>query len=54
MLPTTEQSKIIEAVKDGKSILINAAAGAAKTTTLLMIAESVPKSALYLTFNKVM
>lgn len=52
--PTKEQQDIIKAISDGNSIKISALAGAAKTSSLVMAAEAVPKQILYLTFNKAM
>lgn len=50
--PTKEQVAIIEAVASGKNLRVVANAGAAKTTTLMMVADKVTKPTLYLTFNK--
>jgi len=53
--PTDEQAAIIEAACSTKdNLLINALAGAAKTSTLVMIAEALPSSLpiLSLAFNK--
>lgn len=52
--PTDEQSAIInEAVSSSDSILVSALAGAAKTTTLTLIAKALPKvPILSLAFNK--
>jgi DNA helicase II / ATP-dependent DNA helicase PcrA len=54
MEPTSEQRDIIEAaLKQKDSLLINALAGAAKTTTLEMIASAMPiQPILSLAFNK--
>lgn len=54
MTPTIEQDAIIKAVLEtGDSILINALAGAAKTTTLELIAKALPTlPILCLAFNK--
>jgi len=54
--PTKEQENIISVaptMKEGQILKISAFAGAAKTTTLRMIAEAMPeKRFLYLAFNK--
>ena len=52
LVPTSEQEKIIQAAKNGKNIAIKAMAGAAKTSTCIMIANEVVKPSLYLAFNK--
>lgn len=53
MTPTIEQLQIIEKAVNGENLIIQAFAGAAKTTTLHMIAEAMPnKSILYLAYNK--
>jgi F-box protein 18 (helicase) len=54
MTPTPEQAAIIEAARDTKeNLLINALAGAAKTSTLVMIAQALPVGPiLSLAFNK--
>lgn len=54
LVPTAEQSAIIEAAKSTKdSILISALAGAAKTSTLEMICQALPvQPILCLAFNK--
>ncbi len=50
--PTHEQLQALEAFNTGDSLKINAFAGSGKTTTLSLIANEVPRSALYLAFNK--
>lgn len=51
--PTSEQREIIKAACSGESLIIQAYAGASKTTTLRLIAEAMPsKRILYLAFNK--
>lgn len=52
--PTEEQQEIIDlAISSGDNILVSASAGAAKTTSLYMIAEALaPKNMLCLAFNK--
>lgn len=52
--PTQEQLDIVEAAKAGGNLRIQAAAGAAKTTTLTLIAEEVIVPSLYLAYNKAM
>lgn len=54
MTPTVEQAEIIDfAKRSSQSLLINALAGAAKTSTLVMIAHAVPpQPILCLAFNK--
>lgn len=54
MEPTPEQQAIIAFAKnDSRSMLINALAGSAKTTTLVMIADALPvQPILSLAFNK--
>lgn len=50
--PTEEQAAIIEAVKRRESIIVNALAGAAKTSTIVMAAPFAPLGTLALAFNK--
>lgn len=52
--PTPEQSLIVEAARDTTdNLIVSALAGAAKTSTLVLIAEALPKtSMLCLAFNK--
>lgn len=51
--PTAEQEIILQHVRDtNDNLLISALAGAAKTTTLVLIAEALDKSTLCLAFNK--
>jgi superfamily I DNA/RNA helicase len=50
--PTTEQQAIIESAKTGTNLAIRAFAGAAKTSTCVMVAEAVSKKSLYIAFNK--
>ena len=52
--PTEEQQAIIDLALKGENVVINAYAGAAKTTTCAMIAKAVVKPSLYLAFNKAM
>lgn len=51
--PTIEQAAILAEARAKESLLINALAGAAKTSTLVMLAERLPKEpTLCLAFNK--
>lgn len=50
--PTKEQQAIIESAKTGTNLAIRAFAGAAKTSTCIMVANAVPKKSLYIAFNK--
>src|SRR6266576_1763143 len=54
LTPTVEQAAIIEAARSTQdNLLINALAGAAKTSTLVMIAHALPSTImLSLAFNK--
>jgi superfamily I DNA/RNA helicase len=49
---TNEQLKAVELFKTSSSLKISAFAGTGKTSTLVAIAKSTPKSGLYLAFNK--
>ena len=54
--PTPEQKNIVTLAEDGKNLIINAFAGASKTTTLSLIAHALSDLGLigmYLAFNKV-
>jgi hypothetical protein len=51
--PTTEQTRIVAAVKTGRDVVIQAGAGAGKTSTLELIAAAQPgKQFLLIVFNK--
>lgn len=51
--PTPEQADILDAMRDGKRIVVEALAGTGKTTTLKAIAAQDPtRPGLYLAFNK--
>jgi len=51
--PTAEQTAIVDASVDGRSLVIDAKAGAGKTSTLIEIARANPDSRMcYLAFNK--
>lgn len=52
--PTEEQQAIVDLALKGEDVVINAYAGAAKTTTCALIANAVVKPSLYLAFNKAM
>lgn len=53
MKPTDEQASAVRMAKTGKTMKLNAFAGAGKTATLKLIAnELAPKKGLYLAFNK--
>lgn len=52
MKPTLQQEIIIAEAKARRNIAIEAKAGAAKTTTCVMIANEVIKPSLYIAFNK--
>lgn len=50
--PTDEQQRIIDAAVSHKQIMVNAAAGTGKTSTLVLIAEAMKKTTItYLAFN---
>jgi superfamily I DNA/RNA helicase len=53
--PTQEQKEISNIFEQGKSVVVNAYAGAGKSSTIVMIdkVKPVDKSGLYLAFNKV-
>jgi len=50
--PTKEQKEIIDAAKEGKNLAIHAFAGAAKTSTCVMVSEELVTPSLYIAFNK--
>lgn len=55
MTPTNEQQAIIEYAKTGQSMVVNAYAGAGKTSTLMLVANALHsqgKRGIYLSFNK--
>lgn len=53
MTPTDEQQAIIDLARDPQSLLINALAGAAKTTTLCLLAAKLPlEPTVCVAFNK--
>jgi superfamily I DNA/RNA helicase len=54
MTPTQEQLDIVASAKTGINITIQAFSGAAKTTTLTLVANEVIKPSLYLAYNKAM
>jgi hypothetical protein len=52
LTPTKEQQDIIDLAKQGNNLAIQAFAGAAKTSTCVMIAENIKQPSLYIAFNK--
>lgn len=52
LTPTKQQQDIITSAQKGKSITVKALAGAAKTSTCVMVAEEVVKVSLYAAYNK--
>lgn len=49
---SSEQQKVIDEIKEGRSVELNAVAGSGKTTTALSVANNLPdKSVLLLTYN---
>lgn len=54
IVPTEEQTTLVEMSKKLPRLKINALAGAAKTTSLQLIANEVEEKSLYLAFNKAM
>lgn len=52
IVPTDEQNKVVEMSKVHKALKISAYAGAAKTSTLVMVAEQHVVPSIMLTFNK--
>lgn len=51
--PSYEQLQVVESVKDGFNIKVDAVAGSGKTTTILHIAQSMPdKRILLVTYNR--
>jgi len=52
LIPTTEQQVIIDLAVEGNNLSIQAFAGAAKTSTCVMIAKAIKKSSIYIAFNK--
>lgn len=50
--PTQEQVAAVEAFRTGDKLKLNAYAGTGKTTTLRLMAESVDRSGIYISFNK--
>jgi superfamily II DNA or RNA helicase len=50
--PSSEQQLIIDAIKRGENVSVNAVAGSGKTTTILGIAKQIPeKKILQITYN---
>lgn len=50
--PTQEQNQVVELAKKQDRLRINASAGSAKTSTLVLCAHNLPGKSLYLAFNK--
>jgi hypothetical protein len=51
--PSPEQQLIIDAIKRGENVAVNAVAGSGKTTTILGIAKQIPeKKILQITYNR--
>lgn len=51
--PSEEQRAIVKAVEAGQSVVVEAVAGSGKTTTVMFIAEAMPKSkVMQITYNK--
>lgn len=50
--PTDEQARIIDACLTGDNLVIEAAAGSGKTTTLKMVAGATGRRGLYLAYNR--
>jgi hypothetical protein len=50
--PSPEQEAALERYRSGQDMKLIAVAGAGKTTTLRLMAESAPKRLLYLAFNR--
>ena len=52
MQPSEEQAKVIDSVKKGNNVVVDAVAGSGKSTTVLMVAQSTPdKKSLQITYN---
>ena len=53
MILSDEQQTILDTVKTGKNVVVDAVAGTGKTTLILSIAEELPdKKILQMTYNK--
>jgi hypothetical protein len=52
MKPTQEQQLIIDSARQRHNLAITAFAGAAKTTTCMMVAKELTRPSLYIAFNK--
>ncbi|MCH6161479.1 UvrD-helicase domain-containing protein [Streptomyces marispadix] len=50
--PTDEQAAAVDAFRDGQHLALQAGAGTGKTTTLVMLANSVTSRGRYIAFNK--
>jgi len=53
--PSAEQAVIIDAIKNGNSVICDAVAGSGKTTTVLLLAQQLPdKKILQITYNRML
>jgi len=53
MRPTGEQERIVDAVRDGRDVVVQARAGTGKTATLVLATRAIPNvRSLYLAYNK--
>ncbi len=52
LIPTDEQAAIIDACLDGQNLVIEAAAGSGKTSTLKMVAAATGRRGMYLAYNR--
>ena len=52
LIPTPEQQAIVGSALKGNNLVVRAFAGAAKTSTCVMVAEQLDKPSLYVAFNK--
>ena len=50
--PTAEQQAVIDGALSGDNLVVQAGAGTGKTSTLVMVAEQLPKRSLYVAYNK--
>ncbi len=53
---TSEQQRMIDLVREGKNVLVNACIGSGKTTAIQVLCNELPKTKkiLYLTYNKLL